>query len=470
MKLFRSAQPAQLEFASAREVRIFQSETAEILEAPVPIQAHMVLLVLTGMLLSILLVSMVFRIDRVVTSIDETPTTAGLSTPRGKLVTIEPTIVLGAFDSSIIKSIDVRQGQIVTKGELLATLDPTFTKADAGALRAQVASLDAEIARCQAELAQKPFNMPLGTDPIANSYISAQREYYVQRKAQFDAQVNSYNAQVAQYKATIVKYQNDEARYGDRAKIAQEVEQMRAMLAAAQVGSKLNLLMATDQKVEVQRALEFDQNAVIESQRQLDATIQTRDAFIQQWNGQTSQELVTAQTNRDPAAEQLTKANKHEELVRIEAPEDSMVLQIAKLSPLSVLNQGDPLFNLAPLRSPLEAEIYIAARYVGFIRVGDDTTIKLDPFNFVEHGTIAGKVKSISEGTFTADDNGAATDPYYKVRVALEPVTLHNVPPSFRLVPGMTLEGDIHVGTRSLFMYLISGVVQGTDEAMREPE
>ena len=41
--------------------------------------------------------------------------------------------------------------------------------------------------------------------------------------------------------------------------------------------------------------------------------------------------------------------------------------------------------------------------------------------------------------------------------------------PGFRLVPGMTLSADIHVGTRSLFMYLMRGVVRGLDESMREP-
>jgi hemolysin D len=48
-------------------------------------------------------------------------------------------------------------------------------------------------------------------------------------------------------------------------------------------------------------------------------------------------------------------------------------------------------------------------------------------------------------------------------------VALRNVPDSFRLVPGMTLSGDIHVGTRSLFTYLIGGVVSGASQSMREP-
>ena len=458
MKLFRSHAPEGFELAVPnRDVRVFQSETAEILEGSDQRRTYWVVFALASALLALILLTFCLRVDRVVTSVS------------GKIVTVEPTVVLGALDPSIIKTLEVQEGEQVKKGQLLATLDPTFTTADVGALKSQVANYGAEVARCQAELAQKPFDMPPSADPVANSFIAAQRAYYLQRKGQFDAQVQSYGDQIAQYQATIVKYQTDEARYGDRAKISQEIEQMRATLAAAQVGSRLNLLAATDQKLEIERALDFDKNATAEAQHQLDAAKSTRDAYVQQWYAQVSQELVAAQSNRDAAAEQLTKATKHQSLVQLAAPEDSMVLKIAKLSPQSVLNPSDPLLYLAPLKSPLEAEINIAARDIGFIRVGDDATIKLSAYDFIDHGTVDGKVKSISEGAFTTDDNGAPAEAYYKVRVALGHLALKNVPENFRLVPGITLTGDIHIGTRSLFTYLLGGVMRGADEAMREP-
>jgi hemolysin D len=457
MKLFRSVLPTPPSPEASREVRVFQSETAEILAGPEPVQARITLFVLLGLFVSLTVVALTMRVDRVVSS------------TAGQMVTIEPTIVLGALDQSIIKSLDVHEGQVVKQGDVLATLDPTFSTADVGALKSQVANLNAAIARCQAELAQKPFDMAPSADPVANSFIALQREYYLQRKSQYDAQVRSYNEQIAQYKATIEKYQADAARYGDRAKISQEIENMRATLAAAQVGSRLNLLTATDQKLEIERSLEFDRNAMVESQHQLDSTTATRDAYIQQWFGQVSQELVKAQGDRDTAAEQLTKATKHMALIRLEAPENAMVMKLAKLSSASVMNQGDPLIYLAPLKSPLEAELHIAARDIGFIQAGDKATVKLDPFNFIEHGTAEGKVRSVSEGAFTTDDNGQPAEAYYKVRVTLDPLVLRNVPASLRLVPGMTLTGDIHVGTRSLFAYLVGGVMRGVGESMREP-
>ncbi len=289
--------------------------------------------------------------------------------------------------------------------------------------------------------------------------------------------MHSYDEQMAQTKATIAKLQNDQARYGDRAKLAKEVEDMRATLAAAQVGSRLNLLSATDQKVELLRNLEFEKNALVESQHQLEATGATRDAFRQQWFGQASQELVTGRNQRDAALQQLEKATKHQDLVQLAATEDAVVLKVAKLSVGSVLKEGDPLFYLAPLRSPMEAEVRIEARDIGFIRPGDPVKVKLDAFNFVEHGTAEGKLRWISEGAFTTNDDSAGvatpsgqpTEPYYKARVELDDVNLRNVPDGFRLIPGMTLAGDVHIGTRSLMMYAVSGALQGVGEAMREP-
>jgi len=83
----------------------------------------------------------------------------------------------------------------------------------------------------------------------------------LQRKAQFDAQLLAYNEQIEQNQATIRKLKDDLAHYDDRVKINQEIENMRASLAASQFGSRLNLLTATDQRVEIVRKVKFASRA-----------------------------------------------------------------------------------------------------------------------------------------------------------------------------------------------------------------
>jgi HlyD family secretion protein len=456
MELSRFALARRREPSPDPLIRIFQSETAEIREGREPAQIRLTLFGVAGLFVSLLAISIVMPMNRVVTSVS------------GEIVTTEPTIVLQALDESIIKTLDVQEGEVVKAGRLLATLDPTFTAADVSALTLQLASLDAEIARCGAELAQKDFDPPQGTTSKAG-YIALQKDYFQQRKAQFDAQLLAYNEQIAQNQATIRKLKEDLAHYDERVKVSQDIENMRASLAASQVGSRLNLLVATDQRVEMLRNLDFDRNGLGEAEHQLASTIANRDAFVQQWSAQVSQELVTAKNSRDNAREQLAKADRHHDLVRLEAPEEAVVLKLAKLSVGSVLKEGDPLFSLAPLGTPVEAEVHILARDIGFVRPGDSVTVKLDAFHFVEHGTASGTVRWISEGAFMQDDNGNNVDPYYKARVAFSEVNLKAVPEGFRLVPGMTLTADIKVGTRSVFMYMLRGVIRGVNEAMREP-
>jgi len=457
MKSFRSAQTQRNDASSQKVVRLFQSETAEILEAPEPHGVRATLYVLAAFVVALFVLATVTQLDRVVTSV------------AAQVVTVEPTIVVQALDPSIVKTIDVREGERVKAGDLLATLDPTFATADVDALKLQIASLNAQIARCEAELAHRPYEPAPTADPAALRYEQLQRAYYLQRQGQFNDQIHSYDAQIAQTTATIAKLHNDSLRYADRADLAKQVEHMRATLAAAEVGSRLNLLGAIDQKTELLREVEYDRNSIVESQHQLASTIATRNAFTQQWFGQTSQELVTARNQRDTATESLEKATKHKDLVRMTASQDAVVLKMAKLSVGSVLNPGDPFIYLAPLHSPVEVAAHISTADIGFIRVGDPVTIKLDTFDYIEHGMAHGDVRWISEGAFTSDDNNAPVAPYYKVRIALTNVALRDVPPSFRLIPGMTLTADIHIGTRSILMYIVDGALRGSNEAMREP-
>ena len=98
--------------------------------------------------------------------------------------------------------------------------------------------------------------------------------------------------------------------------------------------------------------------------------------------------------------------------------------------------------TLVPMSAPLEAEIEVASRDVGFIRPGDPVTMKIDAFNFAEHGTVEGKVKWISEDAFTTDDNGVPIPAYYRVRVNDHRDQADRCAAStFRLIPGMTLIG-----------------------------
>src|SRR5262249_15507727 len=71
---------------------------------------------------------------------------------QGKLITTRPNLVVQPLETSVIRNIHVRAGDRVNKGDLLATLDPTFSQADLDQLHNKVAAFDASINRLRAEL------------------------------------------------------------------------------------------------------------------------------------------------------------------------------------------------------------------------------------------------------------------------------------------------------------------------------
>jgi hemolysin D len=474
---------APAESSSPDLIRTFQSEAAEINEEPVPRRFRTTLHLLAVMLVLMLAITAVFPVDRVVTSI------------FGQVVTTEPTVVIQPLDPSIIKSLNVQEGQHVTKGQLLVRLDPTFSAADVEALRAQQVSLAPQIARCEAELAGLPFAYATDSkDPSAAFHVEKQRALFVERQAQFNSQVRSLDQQIAQSEAAIVRLRNDALRYGDREKLNAQLEKLYSDLVAKQLESKVLLLQSADQKTEMLRTLEASQSSFKESEHALQGLKDSRTAFIGQWRAQTNMELIGARTLYDNVVQQLEKALKHDQLSQMVAPDDAIVLRIAKLSVGSIVQPTDTLVELALVRSPLEAEIYVDPRDIGFVRSGDDTALKLDAYHYIEHGWAEGKLRWVSPGTFispstgtggtivpggtagngvsmptSASESGQLIAPFYKARVAITQVKLKNVPRDFQLVPGMTLTADVHVGTRSLFWYLARGAMRGMNESMREP-
>jgi hemolysin D len=441
-------------------IHLFQSESAEILEIPEPFGIRATTYVAVALVIAAIVLAWFVKLDRVVSS------------TGGEIVSTTANEILQSMDPAIIKTINAQVGDRVKKGQVLATLDPTFATADVDTLRLQVANYDAIIARTQAELSGRVYKPAPSKDLEVDRYGKIQEALFIQRKSQYDEQMRAYTAQLSEQMAVLDKLKNDQSRYNERIKIAAEIEGMRRDLYQMQVGSKLNQLTAIDQKTELLRSMEFDRNTITETAEKVKAAQATRDSYAQKWLSDTSQELVNARKERDTANRQLEKAIRKKDLVVLKANQDSVVMSWAQHSVGSVLKDAEPLITLAQLNAPVEAEIRISPKDIGFIRPGDPVKMKLEAFDYVEHGLLTGSVAWISEGTFKIDDatNQPVQLSYYKARVNLTDTSLRNIPSSFRIIPGMTLSGDIRIGERSILMYLISGAIKGVSEGMREPQ
>ncbi|HEX5345445.1 MAG TPA: HlyD family type I secretion periplasmic adaptor subunit [Duganella sp.] len=383
---------------------------------------------------------------------------------HGKLVNPLPNIVVQPLDTSIITSIDVRVGQVVKKGQVLATLDPTFTAADETQLRMRLESLDTQAAGLRAELTGKPtISGGKGDDAQLQAQLSNER------KANYEAQKTKMDQNIARLKAGLETNKHDQLILAQRVKSLREVEAMQEQLMAEQFGAKMHLLEARDRRLEVERDMDLQRNKAIEMARELAAAESERAAFEKSWRQKSMEDLLNATRERDGINEQLTKADKRHKAVQMVAPADGVVLEIGKLSVGSIVREAEPLFTLVPLGAELEAEVQIDSMDVGFIKPGAAVHLKVDAFNFQEHGMLEGKVRFISQDSFKRDaaDKGSGLDQYYLSRI---PYTgkLHNTKGA-QLMPGMTVTAEVVVGHRTVMSYLLFPLTRAMNESIREP-
>jgi hemolysin D len=438
----------------------FQQPSTAIINAPVPRAARGTVWTVASMVVALIAVAGVLPVDQVVTA-------------RGLVVSQSSTILMQPLETAIVRSIDVREGQHVRAGEVLARLDPTFAEADLVALEAQVNSLEPELARLRAEADGQPFEYS-GSDP--NWMLQA--SIFNHRKGQFDLKLESYEDRLQELSAVIARTESDSAGYRERLSVAQNIEEMRNKLEAAQTGSRLNALIAKDSRVEMQRAVA---NAVATEEgakRDRSALASDRDAYVRGWKAEVSQTLQEISVKAADTRQLLNKAMLRRNLVELRAGLDAIVQSVAKVSVGSVMQSGQQFITLVPADAPLEIEANIAGRDNGFVHVSDPVAIKFDTFSYSQYGMAEGVVRIVSPDSFNAQTEArnptsalptTNLEPFYRSRISIDRVALHDIPAGFQLSPGMPVTADIKVGQRSVLRYLLGSILPVTQEALREP-
>jgi hemolysin D len=439
----------------------FQSPTAALIATPVPRSARSVTLWVGVGVIAVGVASCVIKTDKVV---------AG----QGSLVSSDPTLQVQPLEASIVHSILVHAGERVSKGQLLAELDPTFSSADMQADQEQVGNYTAQIDRLKAQLAGHPY-LP----EQADSNTALQLQSYNELQAQYRAGVANFDQQIASLQATLQQSKDDSRQYAERLALANSVEAMRSQLQQMQVGSRLDSLAAADNRLAMAGSLADAEQSARKAMGDIASVQAQREAFIQQWFSGLAQQLQQAEISLAPAEQSLTKDREIHQLVMLRAPSDAVVLNIASVSVGSVLSAGQQFLSLTPTGAALEAEVDLNGTDSGYVNVGDRVDLKLTTLPYMMYGDLKGTVESISSNSFNPNQlqtgaisdvsGGAPSGLFYRAHIKILENKLHNLPSGFALLPGMPLAAEVKVGKRTVASYMLKRVMPAFTTGMREP-
>jgi HlyD family secretion protein len=432
----------------------FQDDLDRVVAERPPMGLRLVSAALGVMILTVIGLASVTRLDIIITG-------------HGRLAADYPTALLQPLDRAIIRTLLVRPGDVVRKGQVLATLDPTFAAADLASLQARRRALAAEVARLTAEAAAQPYEAAPGAEAALQAGLFAQRQH------EYAARLASFDQALAHDAAEQVTTEGQRRALLRQRAIAQDVQQMRETLMRGAVGSRLQFLDADAALSRADADLRTATDRLAELTHAAASHRADRAAFVENWRRQILEDLATRREALAEAEGAVAKAAHLRDLVAVTAPEDGVVLEVAPRAPGSVLRDAEPLLTLLPAHAGLQAELTIRSADIGYVRVGDPVTLKVDAYPYQMHGALAGRVRSIAAASFDQDGAGAAGPlgggAVHRVLVDIGDARLEDVPPGTGPIPGMTLSGDVRVGTRSVLAYFLAPITRGFRQSFHEP-
>ncbi|CAE6899468.1 HlyD family secretion protein [Vibrio sp. B1FIG11] len=144
----------------------------------------------------------------------------------------------------------------------------------------------------------------------------------------------------------------------------------------------------------------------------------------------------------------------------IEAPESGVVAAIPVVEG-EFIASSRPLLTLLPENAVLVAELLMPTRSSGFMKVGHTAKLRFDAFPYQRFGSITSEVVRIDKSLVVdgeADLPFQLTEPVYRVRTKLSSKQVVAYGETFPLKAGMLFEADIILDKRSLIEWILDPI------------
>ena len=405
----------------------------------------------------------------------------------GKIVPSGRTKVIQPFETGVVRSIRVQDGQAVKAGDVLIELDPTVNAAERDHLRNDLLAERLNIARLRAALGG-------GDDPVADftppddadpSLISTQRQLLLNQVTEHRAKIAALSRQQAQKEAEEATTAATIHKLERLIPVIQPRVDIRKTLMDKELGSKLTYFEVLQLLVEQQEELSVQKSHLREAEAAVAAIRETRGQAVAEYRRTLSDELAKAEQKANGLAQDLIKAEQKTRLQVLTAPVDGMVQQLAIHTVGGVVTPAQPLLVVVPSDSRLEIEAMVSNRDIGFVRPGQEAEIKIDTFNFTRYGLLHGRVLSVSQDAIIrerqqerSNDRGLGTqndtsepkgqELNYSARISLDRTKMQIGDRMVNLSPGMAVTVEIKTGSRMILSYLLSPLLRYRQESLRE--
>ncbi len=386
---------------------------------------------------------------------------------QGRIIVSQRSKTIQPLETSVVKSIHVKDGDKVQAGQLLIALDATATQADANRVGQERSAAWAEFLRSQALLKslagggvpQLQSHVELQGLELQAARVQLQSDWadIAAKLSKLDAEISRRRAEIATAEQMVTKLQTTLPLVQQRERDIKGLSDQGFI--AGHAGQD-----RTRERIELERDLAMALSRREETNAALKETEQSRSAYRAETDRLLRERLAQAELKTKQLGEEGVKADKRNALTQLTAPVAGTVQQLAVHTAGGVVTPAQVLLVLVPDDVEVMAEVVLENKDVGFVREGQEATVKLETFPFTRYGTVEAQLKSVSADAVNDERRGAI----FPATLVLKQTALSVEGKRIKLAPGMNLTAEIKTGKRRVIDYLLSPVQKHVDESLKE--
>lgn len=383
---------------------------------------------------------------------------------NGKVIPSSHIQVVQNFEGGILSELHVREGDIVTKGQLLMRLDETRFSAPLRESRLRYLALKAKAARLSALIAGTEIILPEVVQKEAPDIALREIQLYRSRRSELEAKLEILNEQIIQRQQEIAELQEKSRELRRTYKLLQQEIDLTEPLVGQGAVSEVEFLRLQRQASTMQGEIA----AVSLSIPRIESKLKEATKVVEEEKLKFSNESKTQLNDVEVELEGLTAAatalEDRLDRTAVRSPVHGTVKQVFVTTVGGAVQPGMDLVEIVPLEDTLLVEAQIKPSDIAFLRDQQKAMVKFTAYDFTIYGGLEARLEHISADSIT----DAQGNSYYLVQVRTEKNHLDSKNGPLPIIPGMITSVDIVTGKKTILSYLLKPVLRARNLALRE--
>ena len=358
-----------------------------------------------------------------------------------------------AATEGIIRSIEVKENQVVKKGAQIAYIDDSQLQTKKLQLQGNIKQNQLQQAQIAAQLNSLDAQINAETKFVARTIASAEADLVLQQQDHQDKQLVA-QAEVQAAVASLELAQEEMKRYQQLANTGaiaqlqvktkeQAFKVAQAKLKQAQAGlnpSDATVAIATE-RIAQEKARGLATLATLKKERE---NLQSTQIELQNSLSRDTKDLQQIGT-------ELSKT-------LILAPTDGTILKLELRNAGQVVKPGEAVASIAPTNAPLLIKTQVAAQDIDKVKPGQQVQMQVSACPYPDYGTLKGTVTAVAPDALPAASDGAAmsTSPAaYEVTIQPQTRFVGDRDRQCQLQAGMEGRADIISRSETVLQFIL---------------